>query len=137
MSNHIKRERGSSTGKSAHIQRDRNNPTRYYSTKQENTVAKELGGTRTKNSGATDFGGKSDVSIESLFNIECKTKTTSCNSISIKKEWIEKNAKEALFDGRPYSAIAFNFGPGEDNFYIIDRHLFESLIEYLSTKEDN
>ena len=51
-------------------------PTRFYSARQEDAVAKVVGGKRTPNSGATDFGGKSDVNISNLFNIECKTKTS-------------------------------------------------------------
>ena len=110
---------------------DKKLPTRHYSSIQESTVAKTVGGRKTANSGATDFGGKSDVSIHGLFNIECKTKTTDSNSISIKKEWIEKNKRESVFDGNKYSAIAFNFGPDQDNYYIIDEFLFKELVEHL------
>lgn len=106
-------------------------PTRYYSSIQESAVAKSIGGRKTANSGATDFGGKSDVSIHGLFNIECKTKTTNSDSISIKKEWVEKNKRESVFDGNKYSAIAFNFGPNQDNYYIIDEFLFKELVEHL------
>lgn len=106
-------------------------PTRYYSSIQESAVAKSVSGRKTANSGATDFGGKSDVSIHGLFNIECKTKTTNSDSISIKKEWIEKNKRESVFDGNKYSAIAFNFGPNQDNYYIIDEFLFKELVEHL------
>ena len=108
-------------------------PTRYYSKKQEEAVAKAIGGKRTPNSGATDFGGKSDVDVENLFNIECKTKTSNSESISIKKEWLLKNKREATFDGNPYSAIAFNFGPDSNNYYIIEEYLFLELIEHLKT----
>lgn len=111
-------------------------PTRYYSAKQEEAVAKATGGKRTPNSGATDFGGKSDVDIANLFNIECKTKTSNSESISIKKEWIHKNKREALFDGNPYSAIAFNFGPDSENYYIIDEYLFLELINHLKTLDE-
>ena len=111
-----------------------NHPTRYYSKNQENSVAKALGGNRQKNSGATMFA-KGDV-VTDLFLLECKTKTSQSESISIKKEWIEKNKKEALFIGKPYSAVVFNFGPDEENHYIIDEYLFEELLEYLKNKED-
>ena len=57
-------------------------PTRYYSKKQEDAVAKAVGGRRSKNSGATMFD-KSDVSTNK-FNLECKTKTSHSDSISIK-----------------------------------------------------
>jgi hypothetical protein len=111
-------------------------PTRHFSKKQEEAVAKATGGKRTPNSGATDFGGKSDVDIANLFNIECKTKTSNSESISIKKEWIHKNKREALFDGNPYSAIAFNFGPDSENYYIIDEYLFLELIDHLKTLDE-
>lgn len=111
-------------------------PTRYFSKIQEEAVAKATGGKRTPNSGATDFGGKSDVDITNLFNIECKTKTSNSESISIKKEWIYKNKREALFDGNPYSAIAFNFGPDSENYYIIDEYLFLELIDHLKTLDE-
>lgn len=111
-------------------------PTRHFSKMQEEAVAKATGGKRTPNSGATDFGGKSDVDIANLFNIECKTKTSNSESISIKKEWIHKNRREALFDGNPYSAIAFNFGPDSENYYIIDEYLFLELIDHLKTLDE-
>lgn len=108
-------------------------PTRYFSDKQEKAVAKMFNGKQTANSGATKFQ-KSDVLLEK-FAIECKTKMTASKSISIQKEWIEKQVKEALFMGKPYSAIAFNFGPDEKNYYIIDDELFEELVTYLNEKE--
>ena len=33
--------------------------------------------------------------------------------------------------GKPFSALAFNFGPGEDNYYIIDESLFETLVNLI------
>ena len=56
--------------------------------------------------------------------LECKTKTSTSESISIKKEWLVKNESERVFMGKKYSAIAFNFGPDENNYYIIDEFLF-------------
>lgn len=110
-------------------------PTRHFSKMQEDAVAKATGGRRSKNSGATDFD-KSDVSTDK-FNLECKTKTTSSESISIKKEWFEKNKQEAMFMGKPYSAVVFNFGPGEENHYIIDEYLFLELLNHLNTLDEN
>ena len=101
-------------------------PTRYYSKKQENYVAQHFEGQRTANSGATMFD-KSDVKLDNML-VECKTKTSASKSISIQKEWINKNRQEAVFMGKPYSVIAFNFGPGEENYYIIDEELFSMLI---------
>ena len=106
-------------------------PTRSFSKKQEDYVAKKFNGSRVKNSGATAFA-KGDVNLdEQSFLIECKTKTTASDSISIKKEWLEKNLKEALFMGKKYSALAFNFGPNQPNYYIIDEYLFEELLNKL------
>lgn len=120
------------------IKREKNgqkDPTRAYSKKQENYVAKKFDGDRVKNSGATLFS-KGDVNLDKQsFLIECKTKTSPSESISIKKEWLEKNAKESLFMGKKYSALAFNFGPNEKNYYIIDEYLFEELLNKLD-KDD-
>ena len=109
-------------------------PTRHYSKIQEDTVAKAIGGKRTPNSGASAWV-KSDV-LSDKFAIECKTKTTASESISIKKEWFEKQKQEAMFMNKPYSAVVFNFGPGEENHYIIDEYLFQFLKEKLDELEE-
>ena len=107
-------------------------PTRSFSKKQEDYVAKKFGGARVKNSGATAFA-KGDVNLdEQSFLIECKTKTSDSESISIKKEWLEKNMREALFMGKKHSALAFNFGPNQPNYAIIDETLFQELIDFLN-----
>lgn len=105
---------------------DKIKPTRYYSKKQEKYVADKFNGERTLNSGATPYQ-KGDIKLEDML-IEAKTKTTASESISIKKEWLEKNNKEALFMGKKYSALVFNFGPNEKNYYILDELTFEELI---------
>ena len=105
-------------------------PTRAYSSKQEKSVAKAIGGKTTANSGATPYV-KGDVLIEEQsWLLECKTKTTDSQSISVKKEWIEKNRQEMVFMGKDYSAIVFNFGPGQENYYIIDELTFQELLDY-------
>ena len=108
-------------------------PTRYYSKKQESSIAKELNGERVKNSGATKFA-KGDVLLDQWL-LEAKTHTTSKKSMSIQKEWLEKNEKESLFMGKPYNALVFNFGPNEKNYYIIDEYLFKTLVEELKNKD--
>ena len=108
-------------------------PTRVFSKKQETAIAKATGGQRTPNSGATNWS-KGDVLTEQ-FLLEAKTKTTHSDSIKINKEWFEKNRQEAAFMGKPHTAIVFNFGPGEDNHYIIDEYLFLELLEYLKDKQ--
>ena len=113
-------------------------PTRHYSAKQEKSVSKAVGGKVQKNSGATDFA-KGDVitSGKNSFLLECKTKTSASESISIKKEWFEKNKQECLLTGTPHQAVVFNFGPDEENHYIIDEYLFLELIDHLNTLEEN
>lgn len=110
-------------------------PTRFYSNRQEKKVAKALKGKQTANSGATPFI-KGDVLTDNWL-IECKTKTSDSHSFTIKKEWIEKNAEEAFAMNRDYSAIAFNFGPDSENYYVINEHLFKLLKEYLEEGEND
>lgn len=107
-------------------------PTRYFSSRQEKKVAKAVGGRQTANSGATDFS-KGDIRTNK-FLLECKVKTTPAKQMAIKKEWILKNRQEALFMGKPYSAVAFAFGPNEENHYIIDEELFIKLCEVLDNE---
>ena len=104
-------------------------PTRWYSNRQEKHVAKAVSGKQTANSGATMWS-KGDVR-NSLFLIECKTCTTEKKSFSIKKEWLEKNEEERFAMRKDYSALAFNFGPDTDNYYIIDEKLFRHINELL------
>ena len=112
-------------------------PTRAYSKKQETAVSKAVGGKVQKNSGATAFD-KGDVIVSGKngFLLECKTKTSTSESISIKKEWFEKNRQECLLTGTPHQAVVFNFGPGEENHYIIDEYLFQFLKDKLDELED-
>lgn len=104
-------------------------PTRYYSKKQENLIAKELGGSRQPNSGATMFS-KGDV-VLSDWLIEAKTKTSPSNSMTIHKEWLEKNAEEAFAMGKEHSALIFDFGdihyPQE--YVVITLEEFKRLLE--------
>ena len=108
-------------------------PTRYFSKKQEDAVAKAVSGHRNANSGATMFQ-KGDVTSD-LFLLECKTKVKDSDSITVKKDWIIKNKEEALFMGKPYEAVVINFGPNQPNYYIIDEKLFIELQEYLANKD--
>ena len=112
-------------------------PTRYYSKRQENNVAKAVDGKRQPNSGATLFR-KGDCYTDGneSFLLECKTRTTNCDSISFKKEWIDKNKQEAAFMGKPHQAVVFNFGPDGENYYVIEEYLFQELLEYLKNKEN-
>lgn len=110
-------------------------PTRSFSKKQEDTIAKRFNGQRTLNSGATKFQ-KGDVCLDQWL-LEAKTKTATSKSHTIQREWLEKNRSESLFMGKPYSALAFNFGPDEPNYYIVDEELFEILVEAVKDIGDN
>lgn len=105
------------------------NSTRYFSNKQESCIAKSLGGVKVPNSGACKFLA-GDVRTKQ-FLIEAKTVTKHKDSFSVKLAWLLKNKEEAFAMNRPYNALAFNFGPDEDNYYIIDEKLFKILLSYL------
>lgn len=113
------------------IKDGQNKPTRYYSNKQEKRIAKEFNGKRTPNSGATLLGGKGDITLDDWL-IEAKTKTSDQDSMSIKKDWLEKNLRESVSMGKKYNALMFNFGPSDEkNYVIIDEDTFKELIEKL------
>lgn len=107
--------------------------TRYFSNKQEKHVAKAIGGKKTANSGATMFS-KGDCSTDAWL-IECKTKTTPSQSISIKKDWLDKNKEEAFAMNKHYNALCFSFGNvhNDENYYIIDEDTFIELLEMQRT----
>ncbi len=102
-------------------------PTRFYSNRQEKQVAKEVGGRKTANSGATKWS-KGDVTTDEWL-LECKTVTSPRNSFSVKKEWIEKNREEAFQMGKHHSAVVIQFEPDGENFYLIDSREFKRLLE--------
>ena len=110
--------------------------TRKFSKRQEDMVARKIGGKRQANSGATPFQ-KGDVKTPQ-FLIECKTATTEKGSTTIKKEWIEKLASEAFAMNRPYWALSFNFGGlgNPQNFYIINENLFMEFMQYLEERDN-
>lgn len=109
-------------------------PTRFYSKKQEQAVAKSVGGKRVANSGATMFS-KGDV-VTDLFLLECKTCIEPRQSFSLKKEWFDKNKEEAFAMHKDYSAVVFDFGDNERH-YVIDESLFRQLIHYLENDKEN
>lgn len=109
-------------------------PTRFYSKKQEKSVAKTLGGKRVANSGATQFN-KGDVSLED-FLIECKTTTSQHkSSFTIREDWLLKNREEAFAMGKGHNALAFQFGEDMPNFYIIDEKQFKEYLFLLKGGE--
>ena len=104
-------------------------PTRFYSKRQENTVAKQLGGKRTANSGATAFQ-KGDVTTDDWL-IEAKTCVSEKKSFSIKREWLDKNKEEAFAMNKSYNALCFDFGEDTDRYYVIDEKTFKECMKIL------
>lgn len=107
--------------------------TKYVSSLQEQYVAKVLNGRTQPASGGGHFR-KGDVFTNS-FLIECKTCMKDKDSFSIKKDWIVKNKDEAFTQRKPNQAIAFNFGPDQENYFVINERLMQYLVEQLE-KED-
>ena len=107
--------------------------TRFYSDKHEKSVCKALGAKQQSNSGAGKFN-KGDV-ITDNFLIECKTVMSPKASISIKREWVDKNKNEAFAIRKPYQAVCFNFGPEGKNYYVINETLMKFLVEKLEDCE--
>lgn len=108
--------------------------TRYYSDFQEKQVANLLGGFQTSNSGAGHFTKGDVICKDASFLIECKTVTKEKESISIKKDWMDKNLKEAHMQALENGAIAINFKPKGENYFVIDENLMVYLMDKL--KED-
>ena len=110
------------------------NSTRFYSDRQEKQIVKNIGGKQVAGSGSSPFY-KGDVRT-TKFLIEAKTVTKVKDSFSIKKKWLLKNKEEAFAMNKPYFALAFNFGPDEENYYIINEKLFKELVKYKEQEND-
>lgn len=116
--------------------------TRFFSKKQENKVANDIGGKTTPNSGARPYQ-KGDISVSQQYNIqedgtikekeswllEAKTCMTNKQSFSIKKQWLEGIKEEALQAGKMNYALVFSFGPNQENYYILNEKKFKELFE--------
>lgn len=112
------------------------NSTRYYSYLQETNVAKFLGGKVTPSSGSGKWS-KGDVIVKDAgISIECKTTLKEKSSVTVKKEWLDKQRRESWEDRMSNSAIAISFTPeGDKNYFVIDEKLMKFLVEKL--KEEN
>jgi hypothetical protein len=105
--------------------------TRWFSDIQEKSVCKLLGANQVSNSGAGAFRKGDVVHSNASVLIECKTVVTDKESVSIKKEWIEKNKEERFTQRLSNGVIAFNFGPNQPNYFVIDEKLMKFLVEKL------
>lgn len=111
--------------------------TRDYSSEQEQRLAKVLGGKVTPNSGGTKFGG-GDILTEH-FLIEAKTPTKKQSSFSIKEEWLDKMEEQGYEQGKTRQALAFQFEPGGENYFIlrdIDFLEYVELVRMCTNKEE-
>lgn len=99
--------------------------TRKFSSKQEKYVAKKLGGKVQPNSGATPFM-KGDIVMDNWL-LECKTQMTDKKSMTIKKEWLDKLEEERFAMRKDNMALVFNFGPGQENYYVLTEKTFKQL----------
>ena len=101
--------------------------TRYFSKQQEKAVAGLVWGKPTANSGATPYA-KGDVKAKDWL-IECKTCMTPKKSFAIKKEWLTTIHAEAIQSGKTHYALAYNYGPKQENYYILDEKTFKALFD--------
>jgi hypothetical protein len=110
------------------------NSTRYYSSKQEKKIAKDVGGKCQSNSGATLFA-KGDIkTADWLF--EAKTCMKEQESFSIKKEWLNKLKQESFAMNKEFYSLVFNFGTQNgENFYILNEKVFKQILNLLYEKE--
>lgn len=104
--------------------------TKYFSNRQEKRIAKKFGGKKVAASGATRFN-KGDVSFDNVL-VECKTCMKDKDSFSIKKQWLEKNKEESFSMNKEFSVLAFNYGPDQENYYIIDERTFKRFMEFVN-----
>lgn len=109
--------------------------TRYFSDIQEKSVCRLLDAVQQSNSGAGKFRKGDCVQKEASILIECKTVTSDKESVSIKKDWMVKNKGERFSQRLSNSCIAFNFGPNQTNYFIIDEKLMCFLVDKLKEIE--
>ncbi len=109
-------------------------PTRYYSKRQEQQVAKSLEGRCHANSGATPFR-KGDVNC-GIFLIECKTSTEKRRTYSVKQDDLDKMNKERFSMGKEYAALCFDFGPETERYYVITEKLMKDFKRLLEEEKE-
>lgn len=100
-------------------------PTRFFSKRQEDSVARALGGARQLNSGAGNMN-KGDV-IAHDWVIECKTKIIPSDTITVHKEWFNSVEADRKAEAKSYAAVCFSFGDGV-NYYAVDEKTFKFLM---------
>lgn len=112
--------------------------TRFFSSQQENKVAKMINGRTVANSGArpyqkgdvtkaSDFSDPDNYQAQESWLFEMKTCTTPKQSFAIKKQWLETIKEEAFQAGKMNYALCFSFGPKQENYYILTEDKFKQL----------
>ena len=114
---------------------DNKQATRYYSGRHEESIARALGGSRRPSSGSSKFDKGDVVHDGASMLIEAKCTMSEKQSVSIKREWLDKNKAEAFSIRKSNHCLCFNFGPESPNYYVIDEKLMKFLIEKL--EEEN
>ena len=109
--------------------------TRFYSDRHEKSICKALGARQQSNSGAGHFCKGDVVHDGASLLIEAKCTMSPKQSVSIKREWIEKNKSEAFSIRKSNQCVCFTFEPDGNNYYVIDEKLMKFLVEKL--EEDN
>ena len=110
--------------------------TRYYSDLQQKKVCDVIDGKQTINSGASKFSVGDVVNDQVSLMCQCKTCMTDKQSFSIKKEWLEKNKNQAFAKRYENTCLAFNFGPEQKNYFIINENLMRFLVEKLKDEKN-
>lgn len=110
--------------------------TRYYSAQHEEAVSKIIHGYRTPNSGAGNWKKGDIINKDASMLCECKTCMQEKDSFSIKQDWIIKNKEEAFSNRLSNQCIAFNFGPNQPSYFVINEKLMRFLIEKLEEEKD-
>lgn len=103
------------------------NASKYYSSRQENYIASLLGGKVQPASGSTGFA-KGDIVLLNWL-IECKCPMSEKKSFSIKLDWLDKNELERLEMHKPYSALAFQFEPDGENYFVLSEKTFKKMLD--------
>lgn len=111
--------------------------TRYFSDRHEKSICRALGGRQNSNSGAGNFS-KGDVVVpEASLLIEAKCCMSPKNSVSIKREWIEKNRQEAFMSRKDNHVVCINFEPDGNNYYLIDEKMMKFLVSCIVSENNS
>ena len=69
------------------------------------------------------------------FLIEAKSCVKEKDSFAIKKDWLEKINKERFSKRKRFCALAFQFGPNQENYFVIDERTFKIFIDLLGEQK--